>query len=64
VVPLQIVGELTPTVGLDFTVTFTEVVPGVVQPVTVPLKFTVMSALGVNVSVLPPVVPVWLDVQL
>lgn len=57
-------GEFTVTVGLVFTVTLIEVVPAVVQPVTVPLRFTVISALGVNVNVLPVVVPVWLDVQL
>lgn len=61
--PLQILGEFTLTVGLPFTVILIEVVPAVVQPVTVPLRFTVISALGVKLSVVPLVVPVWLDVH-
>jgi hypothetical protein len=63
VLPLQILGEFTLTLGLAFTVILIDVVPAVVQPVTVPLRFTVISALGVKLSVVPLVVPVWLDVQ-
>ena len=51
-------GELTNTVGFCLTVTPMELVPAVVQPVTVPLKLTVISPAGVNVNVPPVVVPV------
>ena len=43
-------GKEAPTVGLPFIVTETEVVPGVEQPVSVPLKFTVIVPVGENVN--------------
>lgn len=51
------------TVGLDLTVIFIDVVPGVLQPVTVPLSDTVILPFGVKFNVPPPVVPVWLEVH-
>jgi hypothetical protein len=63
VCPAHIVAEFTETIGFGLTVTITDVVPGVAQPVTVPLRFTVIVEVGVNVNVVPDVVPVWVEVH-
>lgn len=61
--PEHILGALTVTVGFGFTVTVTDVVPDVPHPVKEPLMLTVIFPVGVNVKVLPLLLPVWLDVH-